>query len=82
MNQMNMADSILFSQNPTLKEQKKNSELLFLHKSINGNTSVPRIHITKDGMKLSFPSDGVDHIWASLTGLLIAIYDTRFDDSI
>ena len=53
-----------------------------MHKSINGNTGVSRIHITKKGMKLKFPSDGGGHLWASIAGSLITIYDTKFDDNI
>jgi len=47
-----MLDSFLFVWDPTVNEWESKFELLRLYKSSNGNTSVPRSYVTKEGVKL------------------------------
>jgi len=47
-----MLDSISFDWDPTVNEWESKFELLRLYKSINGNTNVPKLYSTKDGVRL------------------------------
>jgi len=47
-----MSDSISFGWDPIVSEWESKLELLRTYQSINGNTSVPENHVTKEGVKL------------------------------
>ena len=51
-NRINMIDSIIFDWDTTGKEYENKFELLHLYTSINGNTSITRSYVTKEGVKL------------------------------
>ena len=75
--QISTSDSISFDWGATVNEWESKFELLRLYKSMNGNTSVPKRHVTKEGLLLSQSIMRVP-----LLGLLLVYYNMTFDDGI